>query len=62
MMKNGNLAHVTDPMQRTVHYGYNGDNRLSVLTDAAGYSTYVTYNGDGMAHRVKTDLSDKSIR
>ena len=60
--ENGNLAHVTDPMQRTVHYGYNGDNRLSVLTDAAGYSTYVTYNGDGMAHRVKTDLSDKSIR
>lgn len=60
--ENGNLAHVTDPMQRTVHYGYNGDNRLSVFTDAAGYSTYVTYNGDGMAHRVKTDLSDKSIR
>lgn len=60
--ENGNLAHVTDPMQRTVHYGYNEDNRLSVLTDAAGYSTYVTYNGDGMAHRVKTDLSDKSIR
>lgn len=60
--ENGNLAHVTDPMQRTVHYGYNGDNRISVFTDAAGYSTYVTYNGDGMAHRVKTDLSDKSIR
>ena len=60
--ENGNLAHVTDPMQRTVHYGYNGDNRLSVFTDAAGYSTFVTYNGDGMAHRVKTDLSDKSIR
>lgn len=60
--ENGNLAHVTDPMQRTVHYGYNGDNRLSVLTDAAGYSTYVTYNGDGMAHRIKTDLTDKSVR
>lgn len=60
--ENGNLAHVTDPMQRTVHYGYNGDNRISVFTDATGYSTYVTYNGDGMAHRVKTDLSDKSIR
>lgn len=60
--ENGNLAHVTDPMQRTVHYGYNGDNRLSVFTDAAGYSTFVTYNGDGMAHRVKTDLTDKSIR
>lgn len=60
--ENGKLAHVTDPMQRTVHYGYNGDNRLSVFTDAAGYSTYVTYNEDGMAHRVKTDLSDKTIR
>lgn len=60
--ENGNLAHVTDPMQRTVHYGYNDDNRLSVLTDAAGYSTFVTYNGDGMAHRIKTDLTDKSIR
>ena len=60
--ENGNLAHVTGPMQRTVHYGYNDDNRLSVLTDAAGYSTFVTYNGDGMAHRIKTDLTDKSIR
>ena len=60
--ENGNLVHVTDPMQRTVHYGYNSDNRLSVLTDAAGYSTFVTYNGNGMAHRVKTDLTDKSIR
>lgn len=60
--ENGNLAHVTDAMQRTVHYGYNSDNRLCVFTDAAGYSTYVTYNKSGMAHRVRTDLTDKAIR
>ena len=58
----GNLVSVTNPMGYTVHYGYNRDNRISRFTDEEGYSTLVTYNDDGMAHRIKTDLTDKSIR
>lgn len=58
----GNLATVTDPMGHTVHYAYNAENRISAFTDADGYTTWVTYNDEGRAHRVKTDVSDKSIR
>ncbi len=58
----GNLTAVTDPMGYTVHYEYNSDNRIKTFTDAEGYSTRVTYNVDGMALRVKTDLTDKAIR
>jgi RHS repeat-associated protein len=57
-----NLTSVTDPMNHTVHYAYNRDNRIKTFTDAEGYATHITYNDDGMAHRVKTDLTDKSIR
>lgn len=57
-----NLTSVTNPMGYTVYYGYNRDNRISTFTDEAGYSTHITYNVDGMAHRIKTDLTDKSIR
>lgn len=58
----GNLTGVTDPMGYTVHYEYNKDNRIKTFTDAEGYSTHISYNIDGMAHRVKTDVTDKSIR
>ena len=58
----GNLTAVTDPMGYTVHYAYNEDNRIKTFTDAEGYSTHISYNVDGMAHRIKTDLTDKSIR
>lgn len=57
-----NLTSVTDPMNHTVYYAYNRDNRIKTFTDAGGYSTHITYNDDGMAHRIKTDLTDKSIR
>lgn len=57
-----NLTSMTNPMGYTVHYGYNRDNRIKTFTDEEGYSTHITYNDDGMAHRVKTDLTDKSIR
>lgn len=57
-----NLTSVTDPMNHTVHYAYNRDNRINTFTDAEGYSTHITYNDDGQAHRIKTDLTDKSIR
>lgn len=58
----GNLVSVTNPMNYTVYYGYNRDNRINRFTDEAGFSTLITYNDDGMAHRIKTDLTDKSIR
>ena len=57
-----NLTSVTNPMGYTVHYAYNRDNRIKTFIDEEGYSTHVTYNDDGMAHRIKTDLTDKSIR
>lgn len=57
-----NLTSVTNPMGFTVHYAYNRDNRIKTFIDEEGYSTHVTYNDDGMAHRIKTDLTDKSIR
>lgn len=58
----GNLTCVTDPMGYSVYYGYNDDNRIKTFTDAEGYSTHISYNVDGMAHRIKTDLTDKAIR
>ena len=58
----GNLTCVTDPMGYSVYYAYDKDNRIKTFTDAEGYSTHVSYNVDGMAHRIKTDLTDKSIR
>lgn len=58
----GNLTGVTDPMGYTVHYEYNKDNRIKTFIDSEGYSTRISYNADGMAHRVKTDLTDRSIR
>ncbi len=57
-----NLTSVTDPMNHTVYYAYNRDNRIKTFTDEEGYSTHITYNDDGQAHRIKTDLTDKSIR
>lgn len=57
-----NLVSMTNPMGYIVHYGYNRDNRIKTFTDEEGYSTHITYNDDGMAHRIKTDLTDKSIR
>ena len=60
--ENGNLTSVTDPMGYTVRYAYNKDNRIKTFIDAEGYSTHISYNVDGMAHRVKTEVTDKSIR
>ena len=57
-----NLTSVTNPLGHTVYYAYNSDNRIKTFTDEEGYSTHITYNVDGMAHRIKTDLTDKSIR
>ncbi len=58
----GNLVSVTNPMNYTVHYGYDKSNRINRFTDEAGYSTLISYTDEGRVHRVKTDLTDKSIR
>ena len=57
-----NLISVTNPMGETSSYAYDDANRIKTFTDASNYSTHVTYNADGMAHRIKTNLTDKSIR
>jgi RHS repeat-associated protein len=58
----GNLVSVTNPMNYTVHYGYDKSNRINRFTDEAGYNTLISYTDEGRVHRVKTDLTDKSIR
>ena len=58
----GNLVSVTNPMGYTVHYGHDKSNRINRFTDEAGYSTHISYTDEGRVHRVKTDLTDKSIR
>jgi RHS repeat-associated protein len=56
------LAKITDPMAYSTIYGYNEDNRLSVITDPNGNKTQITYNSSGAVNRVKTAVTDKSIR
>ncbi len=58
----GNLVSVTNPMGYIVHYGHDKSNRINRFTDEAGYSTHISYTDEGRVHRVKTDLTDKSIR
>ena len=58
----GNLVSVTNPMGYTVHYGHDKSNHINRFTDEAGYSTLISYTDEGRVHRVKTDLTDKSIR
>lgn len=57
-----NLVSMTNPMGAVVRYAYNKDNRIKTFIDEGGYATHISYNDDGQAHRVKTDLTDKSIR
>lgn len=59
--ENQNLVSMTNPMGAIVRYAYNKDNRIKTFIDAGGYVTHISYNGEGMAHRIKTDLTDKSI-
>lgn len=60
--ENRNLISMTNPMGAVVRYAYNKDNRIKTFFDEGGYATHISYNDDGQAHRVKTDLTDKSIR
>lgn len=52
----------TDPMGHATLYAYDLQNRLNEITDANGHKTYIVYNNAGMVSRMKTDVTDKSIR
>ena len=51
-----------DPMGNVTLYGYSRQNRLDEITDANGNKTLIAYNNAGLVSRIKTDVSDKSIR
>ena len=52
----------TDAMGNATVYSYDTNNRLEAITDANGHKTIIAYNSAGMCSRMKTDVSDKSIR
>lgn len=52
----------TDAMGNVTLYSYNNQNRIDEITDANGHKTLIAYNSAGMVSRMKTDVSDKSIR
>lgn len=52
----------TDAMGYSTVYDYDRNNRIDEITDANGHKTHIYYNASGMASRLKTDVSDKSIR
>lgn len=51
-----------DPIGNVTLYDYNRQNKLNEITDANGNKTLIAYNNSGMVSRLKTDVSDKSIR
>ncbi len=56
------LRKITDPMGHTTLYGYSREGRLNEITNANGHKTIIGYNNSGMVSRLKTNVSDKSIR
>lgn len=52
----------TDAMGNSTLYGYDKQNRINEITYANGQKTLIAYNISGMVSRMKTDVSDKSIR
>ena len=52
----------TDALGNSTLYSYDKQNRLCEITDANGHKTLIAYNNGGMVSRMKTDVSDKSIR
>lgn len=51
-----------DPMGNVTLYDYSRQNKLDEITDANGNKTLIAYDDAGMVSRLKTDVSDKSIR
>lgn len=56
------LTKRTDAMGYTTVYDYDRENHLDEITDANGHKTNIFYNASGMVSRMKTEVSDKSIR
>lgn len=56
------LTKRTDAMGYTTVYDYDRENHIDVITDANGHKTNIFYNASGMVSRLKTEVSDKSIR
>lgn len=56
------LKKVTDAMGNSILYAYNQENRIETVTNANGFRTMMAYNTAGMCSRIKTDVTDKSIR
>jgi len=56
------LTKRTDAMGFTTLYDYDKENHIDEITDANGHKTLISYNASGMASRLKTEVSDKSIR
>ena len=56
------LKKITNPMGHTTLYSYTKEGRLNEITDANGHKTIIGYNNSGMVSRLKTEVSDKSIR
>jgi RHS repeat-associated protein len=56
------LKKITNPLGNSTLYGYTREGRLNEITDANGHKTIFAYNNSSMVSRMKTDVSDKSIR
>lgn len=56
------LVRRTDAMGYITLYDYDKRDHLDEITDANGNKTNITYNASGMVSRLKTSVSDKSIR
>lgn len=56
------LVKVVDNMGNATLYGYDKEDHINAVTDANGHTTRITYNSAGMASRIQTEVSDKSIR
>lgn len=52
----------TDAMGYSTLYAYTDENRIERITDANGHKTMIAYSPAGMCSRIKTDVTDKSIR
>lgn len=56
------LRKIINPLGHSTLYAYNKDNRLEEITDAEGHKTNIAYNHANMVSRLKTEVTDKSIR
>ena len=52
----------TDAMGFSTVYDYDRENHIDEITNANGHKTNIFYNASGMVSRLKTAVSDKSIR